>query len=135
MLGVGGNSASKTLSLHLGLDNGTGLTIYHVVPESAAHQAGIKAHDIITAINGKAIGSQNDLRAEVLAHKPGDEVTVKLIREGKQEEKKVILGARVVEPRAGRDRVRERRGVQNDCLLYTSPSPRDQRGSRMPSSA
>ena len=23
----------------------------------------------------------------------------------------------------------------NNCLLYTSPSPRDQRGSRMPSSA
>ena len=23
----------------------------------------------------------------------------------------------------------------SDCLLYTSPSPRDQRGSRMPSSA
>ena len=27
---------------------------------------------------------------------------------------------------------RNRRGI---CLLYTSPSPRDQRGSRMPSSA
>ena len=26
-------------------------------------------------------------------------------------------------------------GRANDCLLYTSPSPRDQRGSRMPSSA
>ena len=26
-------------------------------------------------------------------------------------------------------------GVNNSCLLYTSPSPRDQRGSRMPSSA
>ena len=26
-------------------------------------------------------------------------------------------------------------GLQNICLLYTSPSPRDQRGSRMPSSA
>ena len=25
--------------------------------------------------------------------------------------------------------------VITDCLLYTSPSPRDQRGSRMPSSA
>ena len=25
--------------------------------------------------------------------------------------------------------------VVYDCLLYTSPSPRDQRGSRMPSSA
>ena len=26
-------------------------------------------------------------------------------------------------------------GKYKDCLLYTSPSPRDQRGSRMPSSA
>ena len=26
-------------------------------------------------------------------------------------------------------------GLAKDCLLYTSPSPRDQRGSRMPSSA
>ena len=26
-------------------------------------------------------------------------------------------------------------GEPTDCLLYTSPSPRDQRGSRMPSSA
>ena len=26
-------------------------------------------------------------------------------------------------------------GTYNTCLLYTSPSPRDQRGSRMPSSA
>ena len=25
--------------------------------------------------------------------------------------------------------------IMCDCLLYTSPSPRDQRGSRMPSSA
>ena len=25
--------------------------------------------------------------------------------------------------------------LKNNCLLYTSPSPRDQRGSRMPSSA
>ena len=25
--------------------------------------------------------------------------------------------------------------IMGDCLLYTSPSPRDQRGSRMPSSA
>ena len=25
--------------------------------------------------------------------------------------------------------------LSGDCLLYTSPSPRDQRGSRMPSSA
>ena len=27
------------------------------------------------------------------------------------------------------------REITKDCLLYTSPSPRDQRGSRMPASA
>ena len=30
---------------------------------------------------------------------------------------------------------RQHTGTINACLLYTSPSPRDQRGSRMPSSA
>ena len=34
------------------------------------------------------------------------------------------------------DDIRERpEEISNNCLLYTSPSPRDQRGSRMPSSA
>ena len=33
------------------------------------------------------------------------------------------------------DYVIESTGVFRHCLLYTSPSPRDQRGSRMPSSA
>ena len=32
-------------------------------------------------------------------------------------------------------RMMERLAVSSSCLLYTSPSPRDQRGSRMPSSA
>ena len=31
--------------------------------------------------------------------------------------------------------VQDERVIKNRCLLYTSPSPRDQRGSRMPSSA
>ena len=33
------------------------------------------------------------------------------------------------------DRLKNMRERQQRCLLYTSPSPRDQRGSRMPSSA
>ena len=31
--------------------------------------------------------------------------------------------------------IQSKLGANNACLLYTSPSPRDQRGSRMPSSA
>ena len=33
------------------------------------------------------------------------------------------------------DRLGELEGEVGDCLLYTSPSPRDKRQSRMPSSA
>ena len=32
-------------------------------------------------------------------------------------------------------KILEKLGIRLGCLLYTSPSPRDQRGSRMPSSA
>ena len=45
----------------------------------------------------------------------------------------------MVEPDNGRGEPARDMGEKypdgNSCLLYTSPSPRDQRGSRMPSSA
>ena len=40
-----------------------------------------------------------------------------------------------IEHNAGRMQVVVGTGANATCLLYTSPSPRDQRGSRMPSSA
>ena len=116
MLGVGGNSVSKTLSLHLGLEGNTGLTIYHIVPGSAAAKAGIVSHDIITKINDTAIGSQADLRAVVLDHKPGDEITVKLIHKGEAVEKKVTLGERIVAPRGGVRPMQGNLGMGNDLL-------------------
>ena len=40
-----------------------------------------------------------------------------------------------VSPLAGDEVTKAAYRLPTDCLLYTSPSPRDQRGSRMPSSA
>ena len=42
----------------------------------------------------------------------------------------VIQGGRAMDPETGLDAIRH-----IGCLLYTSPSPRDKRQSRMPSSA
>ena len=50
-----------------------------------------------------------------------------------------LIGKRLAlvanEPGITRDYRTEKLNIRNTCLLYTSPSPRDQRGSRMPSSA
>lgn len=100
MLGVGGMAASETLSMHLGLEQGNGLTLYHIVPGSAAEKAGLKAHDILTEFDGKKVGNQQDLRDAVQDKKPGDEVAVKFISRGKPLEKKVVLGERTVVPGA-----------------------------------
>jgi len=100
MIGLGGSAASETLSVHLGLEQGEGLTIYHVVPGSAAAKAGFEVHDVLTHFQGKKIGSQQDLRAAVLAQKPGDVVTVKYIHKGKHEQKKILLGERADLPQA-----------------------------------
>ncbi len=94
MIGLAGAPTSETLSQHLGLERGNGLTVYRVVPGSAADKAGLRVHDVLTELDGKKIGSQQDLREAVTAHKPGDEVTVKFIHHGKAAEKQVVLGAR-----------------------------------------
>ena len=41
----------------------------------------------------------------------------------------------VIQVSNGHDALEECEAANDICLLYTSPSPRDQRGSRMPSSA
>ena len=98
MLGVGGMAASETLSLHLGLKEGSGLTIYHVVPGSAAEKAGLKEHDILTEVDGVKIGQQDDLRHVVRGKKPGDEVEVKYVSRGQLQIKKLVLGERKLVP-------------------------------------
>ena len=52
-------------------------------------------------------------------------------------EKLLVVRAQDRDEQAFRELVTlyERRMLYYICLLYTSPSPRDQRGSRMPSSA
>ena len=62
-------------------------------------------------------------------YEPGEDVAVK-----KEETETTIDTTEAT--KLAEDRLRQRMIQKTmDCLLYTSPSPRDQRGSRMPSSA
>ena len=69
---------------------------------------------------------------QVSSKGPGDFVT----SADKRTEKILVEELQKAHPEYGI--VTEEAGIinkSNNCLLYTSPSPRDQRGSRMPSSA
>jgi S1-C subfamily serine protease len=58
--------------------------------------------DLITAVDGKAIHKESDLAKVLLAHRPGDTVTVAVRRGGKQVDVRVKLGERPLDsPRRG----------------------------------
>ncbi|MFA5010001.1 MAG: trypsin-like peptidase domain-containing protein [Patescibacteria group bacterium] len=53
-----------------------------VASGSPASVAGIKEDDIIVSINGEAVTETNDLSTILQKYKPGDKVTIKLLRQG-----------------------------------------------------
>ena len=61
--------------------------------DSAAAEAGIQAGDIITKINGNDLSGFDELRAKVASLGAGADVTVTLVRNGKEMEVEVVLGA------------------------------------------
>jgi S1-C subfamily serine protease len=62
-----------------------------VIPGSPADKAGIKENDIILQVNGRDINENDPLANELSKYKPGDEVTLKILHEGKEKNIKVKL--------------------------------------------
>lgn len=112
-VGLGGAPVSETLAKHLGLEDGVGLTIHHVLKGAPADKIGIKQHDVLVEFDGKKIGSFETLRDAVRARKPGDEVEVAFVQGGDLQKKKVILAARRLAFEQG---ALERREQENNPL-------------------
>ena len=68
-----------------------GVYVSDVVDGGGALAAGIKEGDIITAINGKKIKTMNELQETIVQYRPGDKVTVTLIRDKKEKKFEVEL--------------------------------------------
>lgn len=67
----------------LGLDSAKGALVSQVLEGTAAERAGIKAGDVITAINGKPIANATDLRNSIGMLRVGEKVDIELMRDGK----------------------------------------------------
>jgi S1-C subfamily serine protease len=108
-LGVTSESLYPQLAEHLGLDTEAGALITDVVDGSPADDAGLKGStgddtfqlqrvktggDVVIAVDGKPVLQNNDLSELVAQHKPGDTVTLDIIRDGQKATVDVTLGSR-----------------------------------------
>lgn len=89
-LGVETSPVSPTLTAQLGLQDGAGLVVGHVVADSPA-AAVLKQHDILVKLDDQLLIEQRQLSVLVRNHKEGDEVTLTYLRAGKQATAKVKL--------------------------------------------
>ncbi len=82
-LGIMGTELNSELAKAMKVDAQRGAFVSQVMPGSAAAKAGIKAGDVITSLNGKAISSFAALRAQVGTMPIGSKVELGLLRDGK----------------------------------------------------
>jgi putative serine protease PepD len=74
--------------------SGTGAQVTTVKADTPASKAGLKAGDVITAIDGATVANADDLTAKINAHKPNQKVTLTVTRGGKSLTIDVTLGVR-----------------------------------------
>lgn len=73
-------------------DGSRGALVASVDAGSAADRAGIEAGDLVVAVDDASIDGAPALTAAIGSHAPGDEVTVKVVRDGEERTMTVVLG-------------------------------------------
>src|SRR5580658_5911593 len=69
-----------------------GVLVQYVQPGGPADKAGLKAGDIITAIDGRPVKDGDDLVNEIASRKPGSTIRIGFMRDGKPVDTTVTIG-------------------------------------------
>ena len=90
-------SGQKVAHAYLGVStgditNGTGAAVGAVTAGGPAATAGLKAGDVVTAVDGKPIEGSADLVAAIAAKAPGDQITLTVKRGGDTTDITATLG-------------------------------------------
>jgi putative serine protease PepD len=89
--------SGKAVHAYLGVQidaTATTARLAAIQPNTAAAKAGLKAGDVITAVDGHQVASGDDLSRIVDTYKPGDSVSVTYTRNGSSHTTTVTLGTR-----------------------------------------
>jgi len=96
-IGVEISQVDETTAKSVGLSKAKGVFVQQVVKGGAGQAAGVKEGDIILSVDSKEVNKPNELQTYVAGKHPGDEVKLKLYRDGKTLEKTVVLRSRADE--------------------------------------
>jgi len=91
MLGVRISELNSVQAQERGLTEFRGAFVEEVVPGGSAEAAGLRQGDLIVGINGTRITNPTELMGTVGQKRPGDEIVVRYIREGRQREARAKL--------------------------------------------
>jgi Do/DeqQ family serine protease len=100
-LGVTMYAVTAEVARSLGLAKAAGGLIAQVSPGSPADKAGLRAGDVITAVAGRRVASNADLRDALEFLRVGDEVTIDLLRNGRPERRRAVLADTLAPAPAG----------------------------------
>jgi membrane-associated protease RseP (regulator of RpoE activity) len=80
------NEAWMGVVLSEGREGGApGAEVTHVYPGGPASDAGIRDGDRIVSVNGNEVPSADQLVAQIQQHQPGDQITLEVVRSGRQQ--------------------------------------------------
>ena len=85
-LGIAIQGLDKDLAQSFGLPDGRGALVAQVETGSAADKAGMKAGDVVLAVDGQRIGDAADLPSIIGDKRPGTKVRMEIWREGRSRE-------------------------------------------------
>ncbi len=96
LLGVSIGDLTEETATAFGIESGNykGALVQEVFPDSAAEKSGIEAGDVIIEVDGATIDGATDLRNTIGLKRTGDEVRLKVLRNGKTRNMKAVLGSR-----------------------------------------
>ncbi|PYI49489.1 MAG: hypothetical protein DMF11_00950 [Verrucomicrobia bacterium] len=98
-LGVETSQVPDVVSEQLGLAKGLGLVVEYVEPNSPAASAGIQQNDIIKMLNDQILIEPSQLRKLLQTFSEGTEVTLTILRKGKEQKLTIKLAKKEVPQR------------------------------------
>jgi len=90
-IGLAMEPLQEVVRAQLSLAPGEGIVVSHVMPESPAAKAGLKANDILLRFNDQIIVDIEQLKKLIAMKKPGDTVKLTFLQKGERKEADVTL--------------------------------------------